>query len=336
MKIALDVMGGDYSPDSTMDGAFDALSKRPELELILLGPEDVVRSKMKDWDETKKNRIQIVHCTEVIGMDESPVQAIRQKKDSGIVRGAEMVSKGEADAFVSAGSTGAVLAAGQLKVGRIKGVQRAPLATPIPTAKGICLFMDCGANVDAKPEWLCQYAVMGTIYMKKVMGYQDPVVKLVNLGTEEEKGNALTKATHPMMQQISGIRYGGFVESRDVVYGETDIAVADAFTGNAIIKTIEGTAKVLTGMIKDVLKTNTLTKLAALAVMKPLKGRLKAFDASEHGGAILLGLKGPVIKCHGNANRTEIMNAIFQAAGFVEGNVTGLIEEAITANLEQA
>ena len=329
IKIALDMMGGDNCPDCNLEGALDALSSATGFEIIMVGPEEMLRQKTADWAEELKARVSFANATEVITTNEHPVSAIRRKKDSTLVRGAEMVRNNEADAFISAGSSGAILAAGQLRVGRLPGVERAPLAAFVPTKKGFCFFMDCGANVDAKPEWLCQFARMGTIYMKQVMHYEDPVVKLVNLGVEEEKGSALTKAAHPMLLQMNGIHYGGFVESRDVVYGDADIVVTDAFTGNAIIKTLEGTAGVLMGMIKDVLKSSFVTKLAAAVIAGPLKAKLKSFDATEHGGAVLLGLRGPVIKCHGNASRKEIRNAILQAKDYVESGVGDMIASAI-------
>ena len=332
VKIALDMMGGDNCPDCNLDGALDALKQAEGFELIFVGPEEMLRSRTASWEETVKSRIAYVNATEVISLDEAPVQAIRSKKDSTITRGAELVKNKEADAFVSAGSSGALLAAGQLKVGRLKGVQRSPLAAFVPTKKGFCFFMDCGANVDAKPDWLCQFAQMGTIYMQKVMHMDAPVVKLANLGPEEEKGNSLTKEAHQMMKEIPGINYGGFIEFRDIVYGDADIVVADAFTGNAIIKTLEGTAGVLMSMIKDVLKSSLLTKVAAAVIKKPLKMSLKSFDASEHGGAVLLGLKGPVIKCHGNASQKEIRNAILQARDYVSSGVGEMIADAIAGN----
>ncbi len=335
IKIALDMMGGDNCPDCNLEGALDALGAAGGFEIVMVGPEELLREKTSSWTEDKKARISFVNASEVISTNESPVAAIRRKKDSTLVRGAELVRNKEADAFISAGSSGAILAAGQLRVGRLPGVERAPLAAFVPTSKGFCFFMDCGANVDAKPEWLCQFAKMGTIYMKQVMHYEDPVVKLVNLGVEEEKGNALTKAAHPMLQQMEGIHYGGFVESRDVVYGDADIVVTDAFTGNAIIKTLEGTAGVLMGMIKDVLKSSLATKLAAAVIAGPLKQKIKSFDATEHGGAVLLGLRGPVIKCHGNASRKEIRNAVLQAKDYVESGVGEMIAEAIAADTEK-
>ncbi len=326
--VALDVMGGDNCPDVNIDGAYDALNNIKNLKIKLVGPKERIADAIKEWNGELRERIEIVDAPAVISPDEAPTKAIK-KKDSSIVTGIDLVKNHEADAFISAGSTGAILAAGTLIIGRLPGVYRAPLATMIPTRKGFSLFLDCGANVDAKPEWLVQFARMGSIYMSKVLDRPNAVVKLVNLGTEEEKGNMLTKAVNKSLSELKDINYQGYIESRDVPYGESDIMVADAFTGNAIIKTFEGTAGVLLGEIKEVFKSSAVTKLAALMVMKPLKNRLKAFDAAKCGGAILLGLKGVVIKCHGNANRLEISTAIEKACKYIDADVSSLIESAL-------
>ncbi len=331
--VALDVMGGDNCPGINIDGAYDALNNISNLKIKLVGPEKTIADAVKGWEAGLKERIEIIDAPSVISPEEIPTRALK-KKDSSIVMGIELVKNHEADAFISAGSTGAILAAGTLIVGRLPGVYRAPLATMIPTKKGFSLFLDCGANVDAKPEWLVQFARMGSIYMDKVQDRPNSVVKLVNLGTEEEKGNALTKSVNKLLSELNDINYQGYIESRDVPYGESDIIVADAFTGNAIIKTFEGTAGVLLEVIKEVLKSSALTKLAALMLMKPLKTRLKSFDAAKCGGAILLGLKGVVIKCHGNANRLEISTAIEKACKYVEADVSRLIESALNEQNE--
>ena len=326
--VALDVMGGDNCPAINIDGAYDALNNIKNLKIKLVGPKNRIADAVKEWGTELRERIEIVDAPVVITPEETPTKAIK-KKDSSIVTGIELVKNHEADAFISAGSTGAILAAGTLIIGRLPGVYRAPLATMIPTQKGFSLFLDCGANIDAKPEWLVQFARMGSIYMSKVFDKPNAVVKLVNLGTEEEKGNQLTKAVNKSLSELKDINYQGYIESRDVPYGKSDIMVADAFTGNAIIKTFEGTAGVLLTEIKEVFKSSAFTKLAALMIMKPLKKRLKAFDAAKCGGAVLLGLKGVVIKCHGNANRLEISTAIEKACKYVEADVSSLIESAL-------
>ncbi len=335
INIALDIMGGDDCPDCNIDGALDALKADKELKLLLVGPEALIREKISDWDEELKSRTKILPAEEVITTEEVPTAAVRSKRNSSIVVGSKAVKDGQAAAFVSAGSSGAVLAAGQLIVGRLPGVKRPPLASLIPTKQGFKLFLDIGANVDAKPEWLLQYARMGSIYMKAVMHMAEPRVKLVNLGVEEEKGNALTKEAHALMQAATDINYCGFIESRDVIFGDADIMVADAFTGNAVIKSMEGTLLFVMEILKGVLKSSILTKLAALAIMKPLKVRLKEFSASEQGGAMLLGLNGLVMKCHGNASRKDIRNALLKSAGFVREDVCGIIREAFAAENAQ-
>ena len=330
VHIAVDIMGGDFCPNSNLEGAYDALQADKDIFLLLAGPEETIREAVGAWSRELQDRVSIIPASEVITTEESPVAAVRKKKDSSLAVGARLVREGKASAFVSAGSTGAILAAGQLIVGRLPGVQRPPLAAMLPTQKGPKLFLDLGANVDAKPEWLCQFARMGTIYMERVQHIASPSVKLVNLGVEEEKGNALIKAANPMLREMEGINYQGFIESRDVIMGEADIIVADAFTGNAILKTIEGTVEFVMNAMKDVFKTSFLTALGALAIKKPLKEKVRGFKASEHGGAMLLGLNGLVMKCHGNAGREDIKNAILKSAQFVREDVCGRIRDAFT------
>ena len=327
VTIALDAMGGDNCPDCNVNGALNALRENDNIKILLLGPEEVLTEKLSGKDYVKE-RLTVVDAKEVISLDEPPVQAIQKKKDSSIVKGAMLVKEGEADAFVSAGSSGAVLAAGQLKIGRIKGVHRPPLGTVIPTEKGVTFFLDLGANVDAKPEWLLQFAKMGSIYMENVMNVKNPSVKLVNLGLEDEKGNALTKAANELLRADETLNYEGYVESREVPYGACDVVVADAFTGNAMLKMFEGTAGLLLKTVKGVMMSNAKTKIGALLIKKELKNTLKKFDAKEYGGAPLLGVKGTVIKCHGNATEKEIANALTQAERSVSGHVNERIAKA--------
>lgn len=327
VTVALDAMGGDNCPACNVDGALLALSKSNDLKVILVGQEEAVSPLLrgKTYDAS---RLSILNATEVISLDEPPVKAIQRKKDSSIVRGIGLVKDGEADAFVSAGCSGAVLAAGQLKLGRLKGVMRPPLGTVVPTKEGISFFLDLGANVDAKPEWLAQFAKMGSIYMETVLGKKNPTVKLVNLGLEDEKGNALTKAANELLKADETINYQGYVESREVPYGSADVIVADAFTGNAMLKMFEGTAGLLLSTIKEVMMSSAKTKIGALLIKKELKKTLSTFDASCYGGAPLLGVKGTVIKCHGNATEKEISNALLQAVESVEGGVNERIAKA--------
>ena len=327
VRIVLDAVGGDNCPECNIKGALKAVSQNDSIHVILAGPAERIEEELKGLAYDKE-RISVLDAQEIISLDEPPVQAIQKKKESSIVKGVLAVKNGEADAFVSAGCSGAVLAAGQLKAGRIKGVLRPPLGTLMPTEKGVTFFLDLGANVDAKPEWLVQFAQMGSIYMEKVMHVENPTVKLINLGLEDEKGNVLTKETNELLKNTEGINYCGYAESRELPYGTADVVVADAFTGNAMLKMFEGTAGLLLKTVKSVLTGSFKTKIGALLIRKELKNRLKSFDPSEYGGAPLLGIKGVVIKCHGSSTEKEICNALLQAAVYVESGVNERIAKA--------
>ncbi|MDE7052357.1 MAG: phosphate acyltransferase PlsX, partial [Lachnospiraceae bacterium] len=277
-----------------------------------------------------KERISIVHADDVIGFDEPPVMAIRKKKNSSIVVGMNLVKHGDADAFVSAGSTGAILVGGQFVVGRIKGVERSPLAPLIPTAKGPALLIDCGANVDAKASHLVQFAKMGSIYMKYVAGVKNPRVAIVNIGAEEEKGNALVKATYPLLKECTDINFTGSIEARDIPKGDADVIVCEAFTGNVILKLYEGLASTLMSKIKEGLMSTVRSKTGAVLIKPALKKTLKQFDTSEQGGAPLLGLNGLVVKAHGSSGSLEIKQAIKQCLQFGEEKINEKIKENLT------
>ena len=273
----------------------------------------------------------MVNATEVIATEEPPVNAIRKKKDSSIVVGMGLVKKKEADAFVSAGSSGAILVGGQVIVGRSKGVERPPLAPLIPTEKGVSLLIDCGANVDARPSHLVQFARMGSIYMEHVMGVKHPKVAIVNIGAEEEKGNALVKETFPLLKAEKDIHFTGSVEAREIPHGQTDVVVCEAFSGNIILKLYEGVGAVLISKVKEGLMSTLRSKIGAVLIKPALKATLKTFDASEYGGAPLLGLKGLVVKTHGNSTSTEVCTSIIQCVTFREQQISGKIQEAIQA-----
>ena len=260
--------------------------------------------------------------------------AIRRKKDSSIVVAMNMVKNGKADAFVSAGSSGAILVGGQVLVGRIKGVERPPLAPLIPTQKGVSLLIDCGANVDARPSHLIQFAKMGSIYMRNVIGIENPKVAIVNIGAEEEKGNALVKETFPLLKECEDINFIGSIEAREIPYGKADVIVCEAFVGNVILKLFEGVGSALISEIKKGLMTNARSKMGALLVKPALKETLKKFDASEYGGAPLLGLNGLVVKTHGNSTAKEVANSIIQCVTFKEQNINDKIKETIQKKTE--
>lgn len=321
IKIVLDAMGGDYAPEEQVKGAVEAVQEREDIQIVLTGDETTIQKELAKYPDCPKDLLSIVHTTQVIEMAEPPVNAIQKKKDSSIVVGMNLVRHGEADAFVSSGSTGAVLVGGQVIVGRNKGVLRPPLAPLIPTAGGVSLLIDCGANVDARPAHLVQFAKMGAIYMEHVVGVKNPRVAIVNIGAEEEKGNALVKETFPLLKECKGINFIGSIEARDIPAGYADVIVCEAFVGNVIIKLYEGLAKVLMGEIKKGMMSDLRSKVGALLVKPALKNTLKAFDASEHGGAPLLGLKGLVVKTHGSAKAKEVKNAIFQCVQFKEQEI---------------
>lgn len=327
-KVALDAMGGDNAPAEIVKGAVDAISGRDDIKIFLVGQEDVVAKELSQYSFPKE-RIEVVDAPEVIEMAEPPVEAIRKKKQSSIVVGMNMVKNREADAFVSAGSSGAILVGGQVIVGRIKGIQRPPLAPLIPTEKGVSLLIDCGANVDARADHLVQFAKMGSIYMEHILGVKKPKVAIVNIGAEDEKGNALVKETLPMLRECTGINFVGSIEARDIPKGDVDVIVCEAFVGNVILKLYEGLSSTLVGVIKKGLMSTLKSKIGAALALPALKKTLKAFDASEYGGAPLLGLNGLVVKTHGSSKAKEITNAIYQCVAFKENAINDKIKENI-------
>jgi glycerol-3-phosphate acyltransferase PlsX len=328
VRVAVDAMGGDNAPLEIVKGAVDAVNESSEVKVYLVGSETAVNEELAKYT-FPKDRIEVVPATEIIENAEPPVMAIRKKKDSSIVVAMNLVKDGKCDAYVSAGSTGATLVGGQVIVGRIKGVERAPLAPLIPTIKGDTLLIDCGANVDARSSHLVQFAKMGTIYMRDVYGVKNPTVGIVNIGAEEDKGNALVKETFPLLKNCPEINFVGSVEARDIPMGAVDIALCEAFTGNVILKTYEGVGSALLGEIKGVLMKNLKTKIGALLIKNDLKKSLKRFQTSEHGGAPLLGLKGLVVKTHGSSTAKEIKNSILQCITFTQQDIPVKIQEML-------
>lgn len=328
VKVVVDAMGGDYAPVEPVHAAVEAVKENSEVFVYLTGDEAAILEQLSKYDYPK-DRVEIVPTTEVIETGEPPVNAIRGKKDSSIVVGQTMVRKGEADAFISSGSTGAVLVGGQVLVGRIKGVERPPLAPLIPTKDGVSLLIDCGANVDARPSHLVQFAKMGSIYMENVVGIKNPRVAIVNIGAEEEKGNALVKETYPLLKECSDINFIGSIEARDIPAGHADVIVCEAFVGNVILKLYEGVGATLISKVKEGMMSTLRSKIGALLVKPALKETLKTFDASEHGGAPLLGLKGLVVKTHGSATYVEIKNGILQCVQFKKQKINEKISQYI-------
>lgn len=328
-KIALDAMGGDNAPAEVIKGAVDAVKARDDIKVFLVGQKDSVQAELEKYTYPSE-QIELIDAPEVIEMAEPPVIAIRRKRQSSIVVGMNMVKQKEADAFVSAGSSGAVLVGGQVIVGRIKGIQRPPLAPLIPTEKGISLLIDCGANVDARAEHLVQFAKMGSIYMEHVVGRKNPKVAIVNIGAEEEKGNALVKETIPLLRECDDINFVGSIEARDIPKGDADVIVCEAFVGNVILKLYEGLSSTLIGVIKKGLMSTLKSKIGAALALPALKKTIKAFDATEYGGAPLLGLNGLVVKTHGSSKAKEITNSLFQCVTFKEKEINNKIRENIT------
>ena len=328
IKVAVDAMGGDNAPVEPIKAAVEAVNENPDIRVVLVGKEEVIQGELKKYTYDPQ-RIEITNASEVIETGEPPVNAIRKKKDSSIVVGMNMVKHGEADAIISSGSTGAVLVGGQLIVGRIRGIERPPLAPLIPTEKGVALLIDCGANVDARSSHLVQFAKMGSIYMENVVGIKNPRVGLVNIGAEEEKGNALVKETYPLLKECKDINFIGNVEARDIPAGVCDVIVCEAFVGNVILKLYEGTSSALVRQIKKGMMSTLRSKIGALLVKPALKNTLKTFDASQYGGAPMLGLKGLVVKTHGSATSKEIKHAIFQCTQFNKERINEKIKEHI-------
>jgi len=329
ITIVVDAMGGDNAPAEIIKGAVLAVQEKKDIKVVLTGNEDVILKGLSEYNYDKE-RIIVVHAPDIITNCEAPVMAIRRKKNSSIVVALNMVKNGEADAFVSAGSTGAVLAGGQLIVGRINGVERPPLAPLLPTMNGVSLLVDCGANVDARATHLVQFAKMGSIYMENILGIKNPRVAIVNIGAEEEKGNLLVKETFPLLKNCKDINFIGSIEAREIPNGGADVIVCEAFVGNVILKLYEGLGTALVKKIKQGLMSTTRSKIGALLCKPALKETLKDFDASKYGGAPLLGLNGLVVKTHGNAKSTEIRNSILQCVTFMEQNINDKIKKNLS------
>ena len=327
-NVAVDAMGGDHAPAEIVKGVVEAVNENSRIKVYLTGRQEAIKKELVQYTYHKE-QIEIVNAAEVIDTAEPPVMAIRKKKDSSIVMALNLVKSGVCDAFVSAGSSGAVLVGGQLIVGRIKGIERAPLAPLIPTEKGCSLLIDCGANVDARPSHLVQFAKMGSVYMESVMGFPNPRVAIVNIGAEEEKGNALVKETFPLLKNCPEINFIGSIEARDIPTGYADVIVCEAFAGNIILKLYEGVGAALIKKVKAGMMTSLRSKIGGLLVKPALKETLKEFSVEEYGGAPLLGLNGLVVKTHGSSKAIEIKNSVLQCVTFKEQRINQKIKEKV-------
>ncbi|SHH17803.1 phosphate acyltransferase PlsX [Clostridium grantii] len=330
MRIAVDGMGGDNAPIDIVAGCIEAI-KENDIEIFITGPEELINTELNKY-EYDKDKIKVVHASEVIGNNEHPVMAIRRKKDSSIHKALTMVKNKEVDGVISAGSTGAFLAGATLIVGRIDNVKRPALAPVMPGKKGPFMIIDVGANADCKPLNLVQFAQMGEIYFKNVLNIEKPTVGLVNIGAEEEKGNELTKATYPLLKE-SGVNFVGNVEPREIPKGEVNVLVCDGFTGNTILKLYEGVASNIFGILKEEMLKTTRTKIGAL-ILKPVFKKIKKdFDYKEYGGAAFLGVDGICIKAHGSSDSRAFKNAIKQALNAYNHDVINKIKSSLENNI---
>ncbi|AMJ41946.1 phosphate acyltransferase PlsX [Anaerotignum propionicum] len=324
--VALDAMGGDLAPVEIVKGAVDAV-KELNVDIKLVGQQDKINAELAKYTYPKE-RIQVIHAEEVIGTDEVPTSAIRRKKDSSLVVGLNLAKSGEADAFVSAGSTGALLTGALLIVGRIEGVERPALGTCLPTKNGFTFLLDSGANVDCKAKYLEQFAKMGSVYVENIFGMAQPKVALVNIGAEKEKGNALTKEAYELLEVSENINFVGNIEPRDIPFGQADVIVCDGFVGNTILKLSEGLSKTLIDIIKEEITAGSY-KFAAAMLKTPFRNVKKRFDSDEVGGAPFIGLKSLVVKAHGSSNARAIKNAIRQCVLFTEADIVGKIKHKL-------
>ncbi len=329
MKIILDAMGGDASPKAQLEGALRAV-RELKIEVCLVGDSGLIEGHLAALGETLPEGLSIVHASEVITNDEDPAFALRRKKDSSIVVAANMLKRGEGDALVSTGSTGGVLCAGLLLVGRIPGVQRPALAPVYPTDKGFSVLIDCGANADCKPQYLAQFGVMGSVYANAILGKENAKVALINNGAEAHKGSTLYKEAHTLLKQAP-INFIGNMEGREVMSGDADVVVCDGFTGNVMLKVIEGVSSTLLKNVKSAMMSSLKTKIGALLAKDAFKSLKKKMDYSEHGGALLLGTKYPIIKGHGASDAKAVFSAIRQAVRIVEADIV----QKIAADIEK-
>ena len=329
--LAIDAMGGDNAPKDIIEGTLLAVNSFDNIKVLMYGVEEEIKKHMP----TAHDRITVINCTEIIETCEPPLIAIRKKTDSSLIKGLLAVKSGEADAFISAGSTGAVMAGALFKVGRIKGIDRPALAPVLPTRTGKALLIDCGANADCEVKFLEQFALMGSAYMELVEGVDNPRVGLINIGVEEEKGNKLYKDTYKAMKTLDGINFVGNIEARDTTEGNADVLVCDGFTGNIVLKTLEGLATYLFSMIKEQIMQNGIRKFGYILMKNGFRKVKAKLDHKAYGGAPFLGIKGCIIKAHGYTNAGAFMGAVRQAVKYLEGNVTDVIRQKIEGMQEE-
>ncbi|CVK17707.1 MULTISPECIES: phosphate acyltransferase PlsX [Sporomusa] len=332
MRVAIDAMGGDYAPDEIVLGALQAAKAyvNDDVEIVLVGDQSQITQALERHGNGKESNITVHHASEVIDMHESPGAAVRKKKDASVVVATSLVKQGHCDVVICAGSTGAAVAAALLGLGRINGIERPAIATPMPNLTGTTILLDSGANVDSKPKHLVQNAIMGAIYAEYVLNIPSPRVGLLTIGEEESKGNEQVLATYPLLKQLNTVNFIGNVEGRDIPKGTVDVVVCDGFVGNIVLKFGEGLAKAILQLIKESIKTSGfLTKVASMLVLPALNGLKKKLDYAEYGGAPLLGVNGGFIICHGSSQAKAIKNAIRVAKEFTEQDVVAHIRETI-------
>ncbi len=327
MKIAVDGMGGDHAPLEIVKGAVEA-SALTKHHIVLVGDETQIKAELKKY-KYDSEKISVVHASEVISNDDAPVKAVRTKTDSSMVKGINLVKRGEAELFISAGNTGAIMAGGLFILGRIQGIDRPAIASTYPIlGKGVSLLVDSGANAECKPNNLLEFATMGSIYMEKVLNVKQPTVGLVNIGTEETKGTTVIKAAHELLSK-SRLHFIGNVEAREIPKGACDVVVCDGFVGNIILKLTEGLAWNILKLIKNKFTSGTISKVGALLLSGKLKELKSEFDYSEYGGAPILGVKGAVVKMHGSSNANAVKNTILKGIPYAETNVVQTIQNSV-------
>ena len=330
MRVAVDAMGGDYAPGEIIKGALQALELNSDLHIIFVGQEqEIAKFLPKSSIENLCSRISVVHAAEIITMEDHPATAYRKKKDASITVATRLVKEKKADAVISAGSTGGQMVAALFGLGRLEGIERPAIGTVLPTLLGPKIMLDAGANADCKPENLIQFAKMGKVYAKKILGIDNPRIALINIGEEPTKGNDLTIKSYEQLRMQTGINFIGNIEGRDILAGKADVMVCDGFVGNVVLKVIEGTAGALTTLLKEAFTKNTRSKMGALLLKPALRGFKQRLDYSEHGGAPLLGVKGVSIICHGSSKADAVKNAIRAAAECVNSDFVKELQDSL-------